>query len=112
MKNMTNLGSQICVIKSYFWVLLFLVILQQKCVHLANAAVAGVNEANAGVQDGISQFCSIDLASFLPPPYGNLSYKSCHPVWETFVLRVSLRFLPQVQVFLKVSLQFCYSIEL
>ncbi|KAL9228999.1 hypothetical protein vseg_004518 [Gypsophila vaccaria] len=48
---------------------------------------ADVGDANAGAEDGRSQFCSIDLASFLPPPYGNLSYSGCKNVWETFVLR-------------------------
>ncbi|XP_074273141.1 cytochrome b561 and DOMON domain-containing protein At3g61750-like [Silene latifolia] len=50
-------------------------------------ASAHADEANAGVQDERSQFCNIDLATFLPPPYGNLSYSSCRNVWETFVLR-------------------------
>lgn len=84
---MTDFKSQSFVTKSYVWVVLFLVILEQKSDVLVSAAPAGVNDANMGIQDGRSQFCSIDLASFLPPPYGNLSYSSCRPVWETFVMR-------------------------
>lgn len=33
--------------------------------------------------------CSLDLNSFLPPPYGNLSQMNCKPIWNTFVLRYS-----------------------
>lgn len=39
-----------------------------------------------------SQLCKTDL-SFLPPPYGNLSNVVCKPIWNTFVLRVSLMVL-------------------
>ncbi|XP_010667098.2 cytochrome b561 and DOMON domain-containing protein At3g61750 isoform X2 [Beta vulgaris subsp. vulgaris] len=83
---MAKLSSQSSVIiVSYLCVLVVITLVQQSVVIVY--AAADVSEANVGVQDGRSQFCSIDLASFLPPPYGNLSYSSCHPVWETFVLR-------------------------
>lgn len=86
---MAKLSSQSSVIiVSYLCVLVVITLVQQSVVIVY--AADDVSEANVGVQDGRSQFCSIDLASFLPPPYGNLSYSSCHPVWETFVLRVSI----------------------
>ncbi|KAK9758073.1 hypothetical protein RND81_01G204700 [Saponaria officinalis] len=73
---MTNSRCRAVGVFSGFWVLF--VIAEQKSGTLAYAT---------DVQDGRSQFCSIDLATFLPPPYGNLSYSGCQTVWETFVLR-------------------------
>lgn len=43
--------------------------------------------AQSPVENG--GICSLDLNSFLPPPYGNLSQMNCHPIWNTFVLRYS-----------------------
>lgn len=37
---------------------------------------------------GVSELCVNDLASFMPPPYGNSSDIVCKPIWNTFVLRV------------------------
>ncbi|KAK6804665.1 hypothetical protein RDI58_002449 [Solanum bulbocastanum] len=34
--------------------------------------------------------CSINLAEFLPPPYGGLENMVCQPVWNSFLLRVSI----------------------
>ncbi|XP_021760303.1 cytochrome b561 and DOMON domain-containing protein At3g61750-like [Chenopodium quinoa] len=86
--KMTNMRSQSFLIMSYLLLILCLIMFEQKSVCLVNAATeAGVKQANVGIQDARSQFCSIDLANFLPPPYGNLSYSNCHPVWETYVLR-------------------------
>uniref|UniRef100_A0A7C9E1F7 Secreted protein n=1 Tax=Opuntia streptacantha TaxID=393608 RepID=A0A7C9E1F7_OPUST len=79
---MPSLRSQISAMISPLWVV-FLILAQWRV-----SLVLG-DEINGGNGDGSSQFCSIDLASFLPPPYGNLSYSSCRPVWNTFVLRVS-----------------------
>lgn len=39
---------------------------------------------------GVSEICVNDLASFMPPPYGNSSDIVCRPIWNTFVLRVCL----------------------
>lgn len=77
------------------WVLFVVTILLlgQKSVVRVSGDDKGVSDPNGGVEDGRSQFCSLDLATFLPPPYGNLSYSTCHPVWETFVLRVRHLFL-------------------
>ncbi|KAL6124051.1 hypothetical protein ACLB2K_076567 [Fragaria x ananassa] len=36
---------------------------------------------------GVSELCVNDLASFMPPPYGNSSDIVCKPIWNTFVLR-------------------------
>ncbi|XP_061999787.1 cytochrome b561 and DOMON domain-containing protein At3g61750 [Rosa rugosa] len=37
---------------------------------------------------GVSEICvNNDLASFMPPPYGNSSDIVCRPIWNTFVLR-------------------------
>uniref|UniRef100_A0A7C8YSX3 Cytochrome b561 and DOMON domain-containing protein n=1 Tax=Opuntia streptacantha TaxID=393608 RepID=A0A7C8YSX3_OPUST len=77
---MPSLRSQISAMISPLWVV-FLILAQWRV-----SLVLG-DEINGGNGDGSSQFCSIDLASFLPPPYGNLSYSSCRPVWNTFVLR-------------------------
>lgn len=50
--------------------------------------VPGVN--SAGVGGGVSELCDNELSSFMLPPYGNLSDIVCRPIWNTFVLRVSL----------------------
>lgn len=44
--------------------------------------------ATLGV-DGRSELCNIDMSSFLPPPYNNISGMVCSPVWNNFILRVS-----------------------
>ncbi|MCE3214679.1 hypothetical protein HAX54_053035 [Datura stramonium] len=33
--------------------------------------------------------CSVNLAEFLPPPYGGLENMVCEPVWNSFLLRYS-----------------------
>ncbi|KAG5626569.1 hypothetical protein H5410_011787 [Solanum commersonii] len=33
--------------------------------------------------------CSVNLAEFLPPPYGGLENMACQPVWNSFLLRYS-----------------------
>ena len=57
----------------------------------ANAGGAGAGFGHGGGNGaGESELCNNDLSNFLPPPYGNLSNVICKPVWNTFVLRVSL----------------------
>ncbi|GMH21747.1 hypothetical protein Nepgr_023589 [Nepenthes gracilis] len=48
--------------------------------------VAAADEEDS---NGASEFCSHDLSSLFPPPYGNLSNSRCQLVWNTFILRYS-----------------------
>lgn len=52
--------------------------------------VAVDSSGYSGYSGGVSEQCDTDLRSFLPPPYGNLTNVICKPIWNTFVLRVSL----------------------
>lgn len=40
-------------------------------------------------EDGKALCSSVNLAEFLPPPYGGLENMVCQPVWNSFLLRVS-----------------------
>lgn len=88
----------------------FSIILEPKIFALAGdedaAAATNSSEANAGVSPQskddhtggnggveVSQLCNTELQTFLPPPYGNVSHLVCKPIWNTFILRVSLMFL-------------------
>ncbi|CAK9165775.1 unnamed protein product [Ilex paraguariensis] len=39
--------------------------------------------------DGIETLCSVDLSTFLPLPYSNLSNAVCKPIWNSYLLRYS-----------------------
>lgn len=39
------------------------------------------------------ELCNTDLKTFLPPPYGDISGIVCKPVWNTFILRVSMIYI-------------------
>lgn len=41
------------------------------------------------VDEDAKALCSVNLAQFLPPPYGGLENMICQPVWNSFLLRVS-----------------------
>lgn len=41
------------------------------------------------IDEDAKALCSINLAEFLPPPYGGLENMVCQPVWNSFLLRVS-----------------------
>lgn len=56
----------------------------------AGAGVGAGYGGGGNVGAGESDLCNNDLSYFLPPPYGNLSNVICKPIWNTFVLRVSL----------------------
>lgn len=53
-------------------------------------ALAADSGSVGGVGSEVWELCDTDLRSFLPPPYANLSGVICKPVWNTFILRVSL----------------------
>ena len=55
-----------------------------------NSYYAGTASSTNGGVD--SEICNNDLTTFLPPPYSNLTNVVCKPIWNTFVLRVSLMF--------------------
>lgn len=42
------------------------------------------------IDENESTLCSVNLAEFLPPPYGGLEKMVCQPVWNSFLLRVSI----------------------
>ncbi|KAK4723708.1 hypothetical protein R3W88_026487 [Solanum pinnatisectum] len=42
-----------------------------------------------GVDEDAKALCSVNLAQFLPPPYGGLENMVCQPVWNSFLLRYS-----------------------
>ncbi|KAK4364174.1 hypothetical protein RND71_015532 [Anisodus tanguticus] len=41
------------------------------------------------VDEDAKALCSVNLAQFLPPPYGGLENMVCQPVWNSFLLRYS-----------------------
>lgn len=41
----------------------------------------------AAIDDGSSTLCDVNVSSFLPAPYSNMSTLICSPVWNSFVLR-------------------------
>ncbi|PHU09726.1 Cytochrome and DOMON domain-containing protein [Capsicum chinense] len=41
------------------------------------------------IDEDAKALCSINLAEFLPPPYGGLENMVCQPVWNSFLLRYS-----------------------
>ncbi|KAJ4827849.1 hypothetical protein Tsubulata_012995 [Turnera subulata] len=38
-----------------------------------------------------AELCNIDMSTFLPPPYNNITNMVCKPVWNTFLLRYHKR---------------------
>lgn len=44
-----------------------------------------------GFDEDAKALCSVNLAQFLPPPYGGLENMICQPVWNSYLLRVSSR---------------------
>ena len=50
----------------------------------AGNAGGGGNDAQAG------ELCNTDMSTFLPPPFNNLTDLTCKPLWNTFVMKVSL----------------------
>ncbi|XP_015055176.1 cytochrome b561 and DOMON domain-containing protein At3g61750 [Solanum pennellii] len=42
-----------------------------------------------GVDEDAKALCSVNLAQFLPPPYGGLENMICQPVWNSYLLRYS-----------------------
>lgn len=41
------------------------------------------------IDEDAKALCSVNLAEFLPPPYGGLENMVCQPVWNSFLLRYS-----------------------
>ncbi|CAN4108419.1 unnamed protein product [Withania somnifera] len=41
------------------------------------------------IDEDTKALCSVNLAEFLPPPYGGLENMVCQPVWNSFLLRYS-----------------------
>lgn len=41
------------------------------------------------IDEDAKALCSVNLAQFLPPPYGGLENMVCQPIWNSFLLRVS-----------------------
>lgn len=36
------------------------------------------------------EYCSTNITSFLPPPYGTMKNMECHPLWNSFTIRVCM----------------------
>lgn len=47
------------------------------------------NMGTMAIDEDAKALCSVNLAEFLPPPYGGLENMVCQPVWNSFLLRVS-----------------------
>ncbi|XP_055808217.1 cytochrome b561 and DOMON domain-containing protein At3g61750-like [Solanum dulcamara] len=41
------------------------------------------------IDEDAKALCSVNLAQFLPPPYGGLENMVCQPIWNSFLLRYS-----------------------
>lgn len=58
---------------------------------VAAGSVRSVGRAgNAGNDAQVSEICNSDMTTFLLPPFNNLSDMTCKPLWNTFVMKVSL----------------------
>ncbi|OIT07408.1 PREDICTED: cytochrome b561 and DOMON domain-containing protein At3g61750-like isoform X2 [Nicotiana attenuata] len=47
------------------------------------------NMVTMAIDEDTKALCSVNLAEFLPPPYGGLENMVCQPVWNSFLLRYS-----------------------
>lgn len=87
---MASLGAWVLGLRFVFSLCVLTLVLEAKISVVADddSNVPGVGKAGGG--GGVSELCDNDLSSFMPPPYSNASYIVCRPIWNTFVLRVSL----------------------
>lgn len=64
------------------FVFVFVFLLLERRITVGAVTVNDIDGGRSGV-------CAMDLSSFLPFPYSNMSNMICKPIWNTFVLRYS-----------------------
>lgn len=71
-----------------FLILLFVILVLERKPILV---VSGADENGGGDGDTTAGgVCGVNLAGFLPLPYSNLPNMVCKPVWNSYIIRVSL----------------------